>query len=213
MRTIITGPGRCGTVWLSRMIAENCECESFHEPFHLGNFATGFASWMGRGDDAVMVSHYARSFIPEIQSVAHARWGFLWRDPVDLIRSWVVRDVAYLQFNDATPIGVRMRTLARQYLGDLEACLGLFEGYGISVEHFHFDRFTTKEGFAALAGALGLPRQPHETTLVERVNETAPEAKLPVSAIDGATVDYVRTILLNLPRSRAAYEGAKGGPV
>jgi len=100
-----------GSVWLAEMIKANCDVPVVHEPFHQGNssWGVGFARWMDLGPSAVMVSHYAREYIPEIQEACAPVWAMLWRHPFDLIKSHVVREAFNCQFPSSATIGTRMR--------------------------------------------------------------------------------------------------------
>ena len=130
----------------------------------------------------------------------------LWRDPIDLILSYLTREPFIAQFPPPAPTWLRARVLARQQLGDLEATLALFAALGLDVTHWHFDHYTTATGFADLAASIGVTVR--DPTMLGRANETSDSARVPREAIDPESIAYIRAIHDEMPLIRRAWSSA-----
>jgi len=150
---IFTGMGRTATQWLAETLNKHPMANVTHEPFSLANWPDRFTEWLQIDSPIVgMANSFARFYIKEIEDTIHPDWHFLWRDPYSLINSNIARH----NFPPKFTIESRIRYIAPRTFGDLESALACVERLKISVIHWHYDYYTTKEGFTELAHSIGL---------------------------------------------------------
>ena len=162
-RIVFTGPGRSGTAWLAQvlplLLPPGFEVE--HEPFNQEGLPHTAAAWINRAwmrdRSWVLVSHYARDAIDQLAAVADS-WVMIWRNPDDVLRSYLTRRTFTSQFGANVAPGTRLRVLARQQYGDLAATLGLLRLADCDVQHVLFEQACDPGpgGLRGLLGDLGL---------------------------------------------------------
>lgn len=209
MKIAITGPGRSGTQWLAATLAGACpEFLVEHEPFTQAGLPGAATRWLaraGRHFDWIMVSHYARDAMPEIEREVD-RWVFLWRCPLDVLRSYLIRRTFSSQFGGDVALGTRLRVLARQQYGDLAASLGWLAARKIAPLHVLFEQACDPgpEGLSALLRDLGIGRPVDAGAFPPPMNATPGELVVDGESFSAVDRSFVRDIWHGLPIVRDA---------
>jgi hypothetical protein len=152
---VITGPGRCGTLWTTQALAQFPQVEAIHDAFFPWAVEADLARLQASNSPiAGAVSGPARHWIGEIdRALERPQWGCLWREPMALVRSHVEMHYQALamSFTPTTePVERAVRRIAHDLLGTMEATLRVFEFHNILVRNFFLERISQPAGFAEL---------------------------------------------------------------
>lgn len=195
-RFIFAGPIRSGSTWLAEMFKKNITgnlVEFKHESF-THNYTKTLKRWQ-RGPDGIYGSvGHDHTFFPMLDAALQPKWIFMWRPPLKLIESifrWVSRNRKRGPRTDE----IYARTFA-VYSG-LEAALTEAERRGTSVEHWHFDRYTTPEGFKALAKHLSIPVR--DNLILPDQKNASPKKWVKASAWAQEARGYISEFVKSLP--------------
>ena len=85
---IISGPGRCGTYWLTTTLTQFYTVEVWHDLFFPENFEKDVEKFQkSRAPFIGTVSGPTRYVIKELNDKFWPNWGFLLRNPFEIVRS------------------------------------------------------------------------------------------------------------------------------
>lgn len=204
----ITGPGRCGTVWLKHALATCPGVSVHHDLFAVTRLWRDLANLARtEGEHVGTISGHARQSIPFIEERLHPRWAFLWREPSSLVRSHV--DIA-LHINPAVadwPPERLIQQTAHVLFGDMELSLRQFERLEIDVRHFWMPRYTTPEGFAEVCRWLGVEYGGHA---LPGPMHSLPKRALPVENWTAPLRRFVLDSFASLPLLSTTYREVSG---
>jgi hypothetical protein len=188
---------RSASRWLTFMLNENAkEHVSFrHEGWHPDCFAEIDEEWR-LGNPGIYGSvgyagywcwsYIMREFKPKVV--------FLWREPISQARSMLCRK----QWKGDWFISEYYSVLAVY-----ESILRRVEADQTSVTHWHFDRYTTHDGFVEMCQHLGIGLR-RNIKISSESNATRPKNRRPFEPFE----DCVREALEHFPRCKAAREAA-----
>jgi len=201
---IITGMGRCATQWLASMLSQFEEVDVAFEPFRaLPGFTFDKWRYTPRFNKTVggMVNNYARLYLKELKrELPNCKWIFVWREPLTLIRSLVIRSSVQKTFYyDDMTLDEKIRFTSRQIFGDLEAMLAQAEFYSLNPTNFNMAEYITKDGFIRLACSCGVEPKDREVIMLPIENKTKEFSIPPCEEWDDSIKEYIYDIVYNLP--------------
>lgn len=206
--------GRCATRWLASMLSQFGEVDVDFEPFRaLSGLTSTFEQWRykPRPDKELdastvkvivgMVNNYARLYLKELKrELPNCKWIFVWRDPLTLIRSLVIRrSVQKTFYYDDMTWDEKIRFTTRQIFGDLESMLAQAEFYSLNPTNFNMAEYITKDGFIRLARSCGVEIKDREVKMLPIENKTKDFTIPPCEEWDESIKDYIYDIVYNLP--------------
>lgn len=207
---IITGPGCCGTHWAALTLSQFDEVKVRHDWLSLIDLREHLQQ-LPKIDSPIVVvsSNLARYSIPQIHSALEPRWAFLWRDPLELVKSYAARAIAANERGRFAllPPDLILLNIAQDLFSSLEIALRTLEWMRIPVSHFHLKGITTPEGFQELAEWVGVTSE--RFVLPPASNETPPKQKIAWTNFDDdKTREMVMAYWTMLPLVREGYQRA-----
>jgi hypothetical protein len=211
---IVSGPGRCGTYWLTKTLSQFDDMSVWHDIFFPENFEDSVKKFQeSKTKHTGTVSGPTRYVIKELNKTFKPKWGFLLRNPLETIRSHVemmyqIENINQIQTTE--PVLRRVKRTAHLLLSDLELSLKLFKSNQINLKYFLLEKITTPEGFQEILEWLEIKNT--YFILPNKINEMPDhDRKTNTSDWPQETIDYISEIWNCCPHLKKAYQmcGAK----
>ena len=214
---VLTGAGQSGTMFLANMLNQGKNAIVVHEPFTWSpgrddstpierSWTQGFQSWVQLDAPIVgMSNNSARGFMREIEEAVHPQWNFVWRNPLDCLRSGCPKES--LRSTREFLLNPQLRRCAAALFGDLEASVSLAHRLGLQFTHWSFAEYTTPEGLQKLANHLGVELDVDSINWGIDRNATRDRRQLPEpNRWHQDTIRYIEDLIASLPRLSKLYE-------
>ena len=204
-RILVVSDMRAGTTWLTEMFKDNVRAahkEITHEGFR-GGLVRRLHVWetdgthISVGHDGPIIDELYRRF-PDL------RVAFCFRDPVDHIISLLS---TYHGGTGGSGAGNAL-VGASWHWGAQEQAIRTVDRLGIKATYWHFDYFTTLEGFCEMATTLDLPLKEEPTTSTHK-NASDPNKRMHREEWPVITEALVREYHSNFERLSVEYDKAK----
>lgn len=144
---IIASIGRSGTLWLTNTLSQFEQVNIWHDLFFPENFNRDIKLFENSTNYLVgTVSGPTRYAIKELNDKFNPKWGWLWRDPLETLKSHVEMTFQ-TERNDykifsKEPVERRITRFAHMLFSDIELSLQTFKYYNIPVKFWHLEKLT-----------------------------------------------------------------------
>lgn len=209
---------RTATTWLACQLRANVTDPKFtvtHDAWVQVKRAATLKTWAEAGLDDVMVALTGIWMppIPVIQKEFNPQWVFLWRRPIPWMLSYMALWARMKRAEkpireEGQRLGYGLRRVGRNLIAQAEAVLCLLESYGVTVQHWHMDDYTTDEGFRNMCESLGLPVRDQLVGMDKRRGTSWPSLKLNPEGISGRLREELLAYWNALPHVQEGYNQA-----
>lgn len=206
---IISGPGRCGTYWLTTTLAQFDTVSVWHDIFFPENFEASVEKFKNSATPITgTVSGPTRYVIKELNDQFQPKWGFLLRNPFETIRShtdMMCQIEQTRKIPTVEPLLRRVKRVAYTLFADLEMSLFLFKLHNIKYQPFMLEQIIEPQGFQKILNWLDIKE--NNFVLKERKNEMPSyDRRTLVADWPKDVIDYIEDVWNCCPHLQQAYK-------